>query len=187
MKTNISKTLKITIIALMTTLSLSSFKNVEFKPTTQNVGQAATLPIWLQKKIEREIKDSTSMVSVIRYANALTKELCYFSFTGKTIRSNQVVEGKETHTHCVGYSNVMTDICNYAFKTKNMQAIAYHVRGEIVIDGFEVCAHLGKKNSFFKDHDYVHIISKTRFECWADPSFEDLMDVDLMIIMNEND
>lgn len=146
------------------------------------------------KLIQDRVKDGISELEtadeIEEYSLKLTSELLYFTDKQEFRTPSNLSLDKETGAHCVGYSQVCTAICNYAFKQKGMTHVnARHMRGDVKWFGIPLTKilkwsfnNLGmpKWAAFCQDHDYVEVInSNTKEVVSFDPSVYDLLGLQL--------
>ena len=140
-------------------ISLFSFVKIADRPV-QN--------IQLSSQTKQEIQ-TWNQDSIIEKSLELTCRMLQFS------TKNNIKEGK---ANCVGYAQLYTSICNYAFARNNKNAHATPVVGYIKLGDFNLCniakslAPNIKWKNFVKDHDFVEITINGKIQ-YVDPSLYD--------------
>ena len=128
---------------------------------------------YFPKELKGGIKSETAGYSdeeIVKYSLDLTAELLRFT------RANALKEGK---ANCVGYAQLCSNICNYAFAACHSKARTKPVVGTIVICGVDVCkvAYFlapAKDKNFVKDHDFVEYHHQDGTTSFFDPSIYDV-------------
>lgn len=112
---------------------------------------------------------SARIMAVMSITNGVICDNFQFSFKSRSERANY-------EQNCVGLSDIATQLINYQFKRlKIKNAQAYHIRGQLYMCGMNITAILGKHSSFFQDHDWVVVKSKSYGSYWLffyDPSWK---------------
>lgn len=128
---------------------------------------------YFPEKLKGRIKSETvgySDEEIVKYSLDLTAELLQFT------RVNSLKDGK---ANCVGYAQLCSNICNYAFAACHSKARTKPVVGTIVICGVDVCkvAYFlapAKDKNFVKDHDFVEYRHRDGKTTFFDPSIYDV-------------
>ena len=107
---------------------------------------------------------------IVKYSLDLTAELLRFT------RVNALKDGK---ANCVGYAQLCSNICNYAFAGSHSKARTKPVVGYIEICGIDMCkvAYFlapAKDKNFVKDHDFVEYHHQDGTTSFFDPSIYDV-------------
>ena len=93
---------------------------------------------------------------IVLYCNEKTQEKLTFS-----TKCEKFDDRKKTKMHCVGYAQVLSTICNYAFSVNSMKGKAKPVVGLVYMGGMNLnaysCLLLEKWKNFTKDHDFVEV------------------------------
>ena len=129
---------------------------------------------YFPEELKGRIKAETvgfSDEEIVAYSLELTAELLRFSW------DNSLRNGK---ANCVGYAQLCSNICNYAFAVSHSEARTKPVVGYIRICGFNVCqlAHFfaptGRLKNFVKNHDFVEYHHRDGTTSFFDPSIYDV-------------
>lgn len=108
---------------------------------------------------------------IVDYSLSLTSELLAFD------DKNNIKDGR---ANCVGYAQLCSYICNYAFNINRMACTAKPVVGDVKILGLSICkvasslAPTNKMKLFLKDHDFIEV-NLTSSVVLVDPSLYDLI------------
>lgn len=128
---------------------------------------------YFPEELKGRIKAETagySDVEIVKYSLDLTAELLRFT------RVNALKDGK---ANCVGYAQLCSNICNYAFAARHSKARTKPVVGYIAICGIDMCkvAYFlapAKDKNFVKDHDFVEYRHQDGTTSFFDPSIYDV-------------
>ena len=128
---------------------------------------------YFPEELRGRIKSETAGYSddeIVKYSLNLTAELLRFT------RVNSLRDGK---ANCVGYAQLCSNICNYAFANCHSKARTKPVVGYIEICGIDVCkiAYFlapAKDKNFVKDHDFVEYHHRDGKISFFDPSIYDV-------------
>lgn len=128
---------------------------------------------YFPEKLRGRIKAETAGYSdeeIVKYSLDLTAELLRFT------RVNSLKDGK---ANCVGYAQLCSNICNYAFGAYHSKARTKPVVGYIEICGVDVCKVAyalapDKDKNFVKDHDFVEYRHRDGTTTFFDPSIYDV-------------
>lgn len=87
---------------------------------------------------------------------------------------------KNKEANCVGYAQYTTALLNSAFKYKGLLSKARPIVGQVHLYGFNLhplamTIMPNKLKSFFKDHDFVEIITENGDTIFIDTSLQDLI------------
>lgn len=126
-------------------------------------------PNELKERIEAETA-GYSDEAIVKYSLDLTAELLRFT------RVNALRDGK---ANCVGYAQLCSNICNYAFAARHSKARTKPVVGYIEICGIDMCKVAyalapAKGKNFVKDHDFVEYHPANGTPSFFDPSIYDV-------------
>lgn len=128
-------------------------------------------PVHLSEWLKHEIKEETQYLppfKVVIYAKEKTNKLLKFSTKCEPFDDRRV-----TKMHCVGYAQVYSTICNYAFKVNKIKGYAKPVVGYVKWNGINLNKFSrflpGKWKSFTKDHDFVEVEYENDFKLYVDP------------------
>ena len=144
----------------------------------------------IQEHIRHDISGMDTESEIEEYSLELTDELLYFTDKQEFRSPANLSLTKAIGAHCVGYSQVCTAICNYAFQQKGMtQVRARHMRGDVKLFGIPLTkilkwgfdkAGMPKWAAFCQDHNYVEVVNITTNEVVSfDPSIYDLLGLPL--------
>lgn len=144
----------------------------------------------IQEHIKHDILELEKEEEIKKYSLKLTGELLYFTDKQEFRSPSNLSLDRAIGAHCVGYSQVFTAICNYAFKQKGMTRVnARHMRGDVKWFGIPLTkilkwsfnkAGMPKWAAFCQDHDYVEVInSNTKDVVSFEPSVYDLLGLQL--------
>lgn len=145
---------------------------------------------FIQEQIKHDILELETEEEIEKYSLKFTGELLYFTDKQEFRSPSNLSLDRATGAHCVGYSQVCTAICNYAFKQKGMTHVnARHMRGDVKWFGIPLTKILKwsfnkvgmpKWAAFCQDLDYVEVInSNTKEVVSFDPSVYDLLGLQL--------
>ena len=116
-------------------------------------------PVSLSKEFKhRIVKDATGMNEreIVSYCNKKTQELLTFS-----TKCEEFDDCRKTRMHCVGYAQVFSTICNYAFSASGLKGRVKPVVGHVYLNGINLNDYsslLPKKwKNFTKDHDFAEV------------------------------
>lgn len=113
---------------------------------------AYSLPSQLKDIIKADTKGMTEM-EIISYSTKETAKMLEFS------KGNDIKTGK---ANCIGYANVCSSICRYAFKVNNIERKVTPVVGYVSKFHINLCDVLtffvpSSYKGFVKDHDFVEV------------------------------
>ena len=128
---------------------------------------------YFPEKLKERIKAETIGFSddeIVRYSLDLTAEMLRFT------RENSLKDGK---ANCVGYAQLCSNICNYAFANCHSKARTKPVVGTIKVCGIDVCKLAyslapARLQNFVKDHDFVEYHHRDGSTSFFDPSIYDV-------------
>ena len=128
---------------------------------------------YFPEELKRRIKAETAGYSdeeIVKYSLNLTAELLRFT------RVNALKDGK---ANCVGYAQLCSNICNYAFAGSHSKARTKPVVGYITICGVNMCKVAdalapARDKNFVKDHDFVEYRHRDGTTTFFDPSIYDV-------------
>ena len=116
-------------------------------------------PVSLSKEFKYNIaKDTRGMkdMEIVRYCNKKTQELLTFS-----TKCEDFDDHRKTKMHCVGYAQVFSTICNYAFSATGIKGRAKPVVGHVYLNGINLNDYSSllpqKWKNFTKDHDFAEV------------------------------
>lgn len=116
-------------------------------------------PVAMSESLKSEIKTETNNLTtydIVAYSKDKTRKLLRFGTTCEPFNDRKV-----TKMHCVGYAQVYSTICNYAFQINNIKGEARPVVGIVKWNGINLnyfSKFLPKKwENFTKDHDFVEV------------------------------
>lgn len=128
-------------------------------------------PVHLSEKLKQDIKEDTQYLppyKIVVYCKEKTQELLKFSTKCEHFDDQRV-----TKMHCVGYAQVCSTICNYAFKVNNIKGYAKPVVGYVEWNGINLNKFSkflpGKWKNFTQDHDFVEIEYENDYKLYVDP------------------
>ena len=128
---------------------------------------------YFPEELKGRIKSETAGYSdeeIVKYSLNLTSELLRFT------RVNTLKDGK---ANCVGYAQLCSNICNYAFANCHSTARTKPVVGTIKVCGIDVCKLAyslapARHKNFVKDHDFVEYHHRDGTISFFDPSIYDV-------------
>ena len=128
---------------------------------------------YFPEELKGRIKSETAGYSdeeIVKYSLDLSAELLRFT------RVNALKDGK---ANCVGYAQLCSNICNYAFAARHSKARTKPVVGYIEVCGIDMCkiAYFlapAKDKNFVKDHDFVEFRHQDGMTSFFDPSIYDV-------------
>ena len=128
---------------------------------------------YFPEELKGRVKSETAGYSdeeIVKYSLDLTAELLRFT------RVNALRDGK---ANCVGYAQLCSNICNYAFAGSHSKARTKPVVGTIEICGIDMCKISyflapAKDKNFVKDHDFVEYHHQDGTTSFFDPSIYDV-------------
>ena len=129
--------------------------------------------VYFPEELKERIKSETvgySDEDIVKYSLDLTAELLRFT------RVNALKDGK---ANCMGFAQLCSNICNYAFAACHSKAKTKPVVGYIAICGINLCkvAYFlapAKDKNFVKDHDFVEYHHRDGTTSFFDPSIYDV-------------
>lgn len=140
-------------------------------PILKKVNYREYKPVSLSKELKEEIKINTNNLTtydIIIYSKDKTRELLTFSTKCEKFDDRRI-----TKAHCVGYAQVYSTICNYAFEVNNIKGSARPVVGIVKWNGINLnffSKYLPTKwRNFTKDHDFVEVKYENRI-IYVDPT-----------------
>ena len=129
-------------------------------------------PVSLSKEFRQKIAKDTKGLNerdIVIYCYEKTKEKLTFS-----TKCEKFDDRKKTKMHCVGYAQVLSTICNYAFSVNGMKGKAKPVVGLVYMGGMNLNAYSGllpeKWKNFTKDHDFVEVTMSDGKTMYVDAS-----------------
>ncbi|MGM9818061.1 MAG: hypothetical protein ACI30B_03660 [Paludibacteraceae bacterium] len=130
----------------------------------------------MPEHIKKELRIKTQNCTIEQISNICLKEtakMCTFSFN-----QTGLFQLKVAKAHCVTYSKLYTEMCNYCFRINNINANAKHVVGYVKIGNINLCQILQmlfpKNKNLVKDHDFV-LITHLEETYYVDPSLYDMI------------
>ena len=116
-------------------------------------------PVTLSKDFRQKITEDTKGLNerdIVLYCNKKTQEKLIFS-----TKCEKFDDSRKTKMHCVGYAQVLSTICNYAFSVNGIKGKAKPVVGLVYLNGMNLNEYSGllpeKWKNFTKDHDFVEV------------------------------
>ena len=116
-------------------------------------------PVTLSKDFRQKITEDTKGLKerdIVLYCNKKTQEKLTFS-----TKCEKFDDSRKTKMHCVGYAQVLSTICNYAFSVNGIKGKAKPVVGLVYLNGMNLNEYSGllpeKWKNFTKDHDFVEV------------------------------
>ena len=143
---------KLIIITMLMLLLLGSLFGFGLEKTTYRDENEYLLPEEMIRQIAVETKDMTYR-EIIKYGLKATSKALHFS------EKNDMINGS---ANCVGYSQVCSSICNYAFTINKYTYRARPVVGYVTFCGINICRILHtllprRYKGMVKDHDFVEL------------------------------
>ena len=128
-------------------LSLKKIRDRGYNPVSLSGGFRQTIVAETKGLNEQEI---------VLYCNKKTQSILTFS-----TECEKFDDKKKTKMHCVGYAQVLSTICNYAFSVNGIKGRAKPVVGHVYMNGMDLnyCSKMlpEKWKNFTKDHDFVEV------------------------------
>ena len=131
-------------------------------------------PVSLSKNFRQKIAEDTKGLNerdIVLYCNKKTQEKLTFS-----TKCEKFDDSRKTKMHCVGYAQVLSTICNYAFSVNGMKGRAKPVVGHVYLNGMNLNEWSGllpeKWKNFTKDHDFVEVILADGKTMYVDASLD---------------
>ena len=131
-------------------------------------------PVTLSKDFRQKISEDTKGLDerdIVLYCNKKTQEKLTFS-----TKCEKFDDSRKTKMHCVGYAQVLSTICNYAFSVNGMKGKAKPVVGLVYMCGMNLNAYSGllpeKWKNFTKDHDFVEVTLSDGKTMFVDASLD---------------
>lgn len=145
-------------------LSMVRLEKIADRPLTGIV-----FPNEIKMDIQNHCKGLRDGKDIITECNDIICDYLHFNY------KNDISKGM---AHCIGYSQLTSEVYNYAFKMNGLPYKAKPVYGRANIMGWDVhplAMSLVPKSwkSFFKDHDYVEVNLNERI-VFTDTSFQDI-------------
>ena len=155
------------VVAVM--IAIGILMPISFVKTSD---RGATHDYFLEE-LKGRIKAETAGYSdeeIVKYSLNLTAELLRFT------RVNTLKNGK---ANCVGYAQLCSNICNYAFAARHSKARTKPVVGYIEVCGINMCKIAfslapAKDKNFVKNHDFVEYHHQDGMTSFFDPSIYDV-------------
>ena len=149
------KRLSILIVLLVIVISL--FLSLFFGFKLVKTGVRTICDYRLTEETKRTIREDTNGLDyrqIIKYSVKFTGERLEFSL------KNDLIHDK---ANCIGYSQVCSSICNYAFLANGIDLRTKPVVGYVTFCGINMCYLLqgivpDRYKSFVKDHDFVELL-----------------------------
>jgi len=152
---------KKSILIVLSVIALSLFLTLLFgfklvKTKGRNDGD-----YHLSEEMKRTIRKDTNDLDyrqIIRYSLRLTGKRLEFSL------KNDLAHNK---ANCIGYAQVCSSICNYAYSVNGIALRTKPVVGYVTLYGINLCPLLqavvpNRYNGFVKDHDFVELVLDDR-------------------------
>ena len=163
------KVIRNVVIGVVAMIAVVMFLPISFVKTSDRGATHDYFP----EKLKERIKSETigfSDEEIVAYSMDLTAELLRFSW------DNSLQNGK---ANCVGYAQLCSNICNYAFANCHSTARTKPVVGTIKVCGIDVCKLAyslapAKHKNFVKDHDFVEYHHRDGTTSFFDPSIFDV-------------
>lgn len=159
------------IISLIILTVFSSYSEVL---TLKKVRDRTYNPISLSKGFKKKILDETRGMNereIVIYCNEKTQDILTFS-----TKCEKFDDRKKTKMHCVGYAQVLSTICNYAFSVNGIKGKAKPVVGQVYMNGMNLNEYSKllpeKWKNFTKDHDFVEVILSDGKTMYVDASLD---------------
>ena len=154
----------VAVVFLVVVLMPISFVKTSDRGTTHD---------YFPEELKGRIKAETvgfSDEEIVEYGLDLTAEMLRFT------RVNSLKDGK---ANCVGYAQLCSNICNYAFLVRSSTARTKPVVGIIKVCGIDVCKLAyslapARHKNLVKDHDFVEYHHRDGSISFFDPSIYDV-------------
>ena len=131
-------------------------------------------PVSLSKNFIQKIAEDTRGLGereIVIYCNKMTQEKLTFS-----TKCEKFDDKKKTKMHCVGYAQVFSTICNYAFSVNKIKGSAQPVVGHVYMNGMNLNDYSKllpeKWKNFTKDHDFVEVTLSDGKTIFVDASLD---------------
>lgn len=148
---------KLSVLILLI-ISASFYLSVEAL-TLRKIRNRGYNPVNLSKEFRQKIAEDTKGLNehdIVIYCNKKTQEKLTFS-----TKCEKFDDRKKTRMHCVGYAQVLSTICNYAFSVNGIKGRAKPVVGHVYMGSMNLneCSGLlpERWKNFTKDHDFVEV------------------------------
>ena len=143
---------KLIIITMLMLLLLGSLFGYGLEKTTYRDENEYLLPEEMIRQIAVETKDMNCR-EIIKYGLKATSKTLHFS------EKNDLNNGR---ANCVGYAQLCSSICNYAFIVNKYSCRARPVVGYVTFCGINICRVLyillpWRYKGLVKDHDFVEL------------------------------
>lgn len=165
-------------VILIIVCVLAIFCIATASPVLKKERDRAYNPVKLSEKLKQEIKADTENLppyKIIVYCKEKTQELLKFS-----TKCEPFDDRKVTKMHCVGYAQVFSTICNYAFKVNNIKGSAKPVVGIVKWNGINLNSFSKflptKWKNFTKDHDFAEVEYESDFKFYVDPLLDKIQE-----------
>ena len=131
-------------------------------------------PVTLSKEFKQEILKETKGLNereIVLYCNKKTQEKLTFS-----TECEKFDDRKKTKMHCVGYAQVFSTICNYAFSVNKIKGSVKPVVGHVYMNGMNLNDYSKllpeKWKNFTKDHDFAEVRLSDGKKIYVDPTLD---------------
>ena len=160
---------KTILIVLAVMIAIAILVPISFVKTSDRSATHDYFPEELRGRIKAETS-GYSDEEIVAYSLDLTAELLRFT------RVNSLKDGK---ANCVGYAQLCSNICNYAFTINHSSARTKPVVGYVKLCGINICKVAyslapAKDKNFVKDHDFVEYHYRDGKISFFDPSIYDV-------------
>ena len=147
-----SKYSRYVLIAVALYMGVRILLSYQLVKTADRHGPAYALTPQQMSKIKTETEGMTA-TDIITYSTKLTAEMLEFS------RRNDLKAGK---ANCIGYANLCSAVCRYAFKINHIEGRITPVVGYVSKLRINLCSVLAyvvpsSYKGFVKNHDFVEI------------------------------
>lgn len=139
--------------------------------TLCKVSNRTFIPVNLSSEFKQEIKKETKNMSeedIVAYCNNKTQEKLTFS-----TKCEKFDDRRKTKMHCVGYAQVFSSICNYAFSVNGIKGKVRPVVGHVYQNGINLNDYSKllpeRWKNFTKDHDFAEVILSDGKIVYVDP------------------
>lgn len=149
---------KIILIVTFVFILFIILNNIKLK-VDKSVNDSFTLNKTIIEYINNNIDNITTEEELIEFSEKTTCKLLMYSYKQNIDNLSFDMQSK---AHCVGYSTVCSQICNYIIWKKQLNMECKHVRGYVYLFNYNVHNFLNfilpnnsKIQQFCKDHDFV--------------------------------
>lgn len=167
------------LFCLLLILIVSNIKLVEEK----NILIDYNLNQLVKEYINKNIDNINNEEELIIFSQETTSKLLKYSYTQNI---DNLSFNKQSKAHCVGYSIVCSQICNYIINKKQLNIKCKHVRGYVYLFNYNlhnffnfILPKNSKIQKFCQDHDFVSLQTEQK-KYYFSPDCYDMFGYDFM-------